>query len=149
MVGFNYLGSFEAAMPALGGFRISPLSAGEEQDSEEIPAHWLEVNARIQNGLLEVSFAAAEPTPAEEAPSTKPVWPRSTRTWESFSFDPETTESGILVRFGEILRVEGIGSAAFSCVRLYLGRRAAGCWRLRRSRDRATGGNSEKVRLKR
>jgi len=66
MVGFNYLGSLEAAMPALGGFRISPLSAGEEQDSEEIPAHWLEVNARIQNGLLEVSFAAAEPTPAEE-----------------------------------------------------------------------------------
>jgi hypothetical protein len=26
--------------------------------------------------------------------------------------------SGILIRFGEILRVEGIGSAAFSCVRL-------------------------------
>jgi hypothetical protein len=66
MVGFNYLGSLEAAMPALGGFRISPLSAGEEQDSEEISAHWLEVNVRIQNGLLEVSFAAAEPTPAEE-----------------------------------------------------------------------------------
>ena len=43
--------------------------------------------------------------------------------------------SGILIRFGEILRVKEIGSAAFSCVRLYIRRRTAGCWRatLRRS----------------
>jgi hypothetical protein len=49
--------------------------------------------------------------------------------------------SGILIRFGEILWVEGIESAAFSCVRLYMRRRAParGSWQFHRLRGSEAG----------
>jgi hypothetical protein len=52
-------------------------------------------------------------------------------------------------RFGEVLRLEEIGRAAFSCVCGYLcGVRRLAAGGLRRSSHRATGGKSEKVWLK-
>jgi non-ribosomal peptide synthase protein (TIGR01720 family) len=59
LVGFNFLGSSQQGMPASSGFQMSGVSGGDEHDRAEVPAHWLEVNARVGESGLEVSFAAA------------------------------------------------------------------------------------------